>query len=438
MARLRTQILTSYGAEFFNLACSLTFGIITARALEASGRGQVGAAWATFGIATLVVNFGISKALIARLNDRSSFGVADYLGAVAILVPLQIAAAWLILLAIFPMLPPEVRPLALACVIGAAPIHLLGDAARCIHRASMQIGILNAGTALTAAGRLVAILLLWRLDAISVVAVLAIEAAALMVLAFTALATIQRSIGTVRPRFDHAWPAVRSLLAYGFAFQAYSLAFNMVPKVSIMALHALRGDAATGHFVVAARLAEYIVTFTNNINLVIVPFIAQMAVKSDRKAFAALTCRMAVLILIPAAVAAIVLAPLAIPFLYGPSFEGSVGPFQILAVAMALATLFQFSGSLAIASGELRGLVMVSIAALLLGCAALAVLVPLYGATGAAVAVLAAYAAAVLLHFAKLRLHDGVRLADLVVPRAADVMRAIRRSPPALADGARP
>lgn len=437
MARLRTQILTSYGAEFFNLACSLAFGIITARALEASGRGQAGAAWATFGIATLVVNFGIGKALIARLNDRSSLGVGDYLGAVALLIPVQILGAWLILLAIFPALPPDVRPLALAFVIGAAPVHLLGDAARCIHRANMQIGILNIGTALTAAGRLVAILLLWRFDAISVFSVLAIEASALVVLALTALATIRRSTGSARPRFGHAWPAVRSLLAYGFAFQAYSLAYNMVPKASIIALHAFRGDAATGHFVVAARLAEYIVTFTNNINLVIVPFIAQMAVKADRKAFAALTCRMAVLILIPAAVVAIAIAPVAIPFLYGPTFEGSVIPFQFLAVAMALATLFQFSGSLAIASGELRGLVVVAIAALLIGCAALALLIPLYGATGAAIAVLIAYAAAVVMHFAKLRLHDGVSLADLVVPRMADVLRAIRRPQP-LADGPRP
>jgi O-antigen/teichoic acid export membrane protein len=327
----------------------------------------------------------------------------------------------------------------LACVLVAAPVHLLGEAARCIHRAKMQIGIINAGTVLAGAGRLVAILLLWRNDAVSVVAVLAIEASALLVIALTGLLTIRRSIGAFRPRFRQVRPAVWSLLRYGFAFQAYSLAYNLIPKVSIIGLHALRGDAATGHFVVAARLADYIVIFTTNINFVIVPFVAQMALKSDRKAFTALTCRMSVLILLPATIAAIALSPLVIPLLYGPSFAGSVVPFQILAVAMALATLFQFSGSLAIASGELRGLVVVAIGGLMVGCAALLLLIPAYGAVGAAVAVLIAYASAVVLHFTKLRFHDGISLAEFVIPRTADLARVFRRASPVptVADGAR-
>lgn len=417
--RLSTQVLLTYATEVVSLVCGLAFGIVTARVLEAAGRGQVAAAWTAFTTSVLIVSLGISKALISKLNERGSLGASDYFGALIVLVPLQALVACTIIYAFFPTLPDAIRGPALAIALIAAPTHLSAEVARCLHRAHRRIWAINVGTLLAALGRVIAILALWLSDQVSVTSVLAVELGALLFSGCIVVVSLRAHLP--RPAFANVGPASLTLIGYGLWFQIYSLGISMVTKSNVLILHNIGGDAATGHFAVATRLAEYIGTFTNALQLVFLPFIAQMSSDKARGQFTALVCRSSVLLLIPLAAILALSAPVLVPFLYGESFTGSVAPLQIMAAAVVAATIFQFTGALPVATGKLWPVALISISGLAINLIGTLLLVPRYGAIGAAVSALIAYLCALSFHVAVLKMRNGISISDMLVPRPDEV-----------------
>jgi O-antigen/teichoic acid export membrane protein len=136
--------------------------------------------------------------------------------------------------------------------------------------------------------------------------------------------------------------------------------------------------------------------------------------------------RLALLVGLPLVFVGIALAPFVVPLVFGASFQAAVIPTQIL-----LAAGF-FQGANAILGNSLRavGRPGRSAAGESLGAVAtialLVLLLPRFGALGAAASSLAAYATVTLIQFRFLTAAAGVRLRDVL----AHVSRGERRAAP--------
>lgn len=420
--RLRHQFAMTYATEALNLVCSFAFGVLAARALEAAGRGQAAAAWTVLTIGVIVFGFGVTKALVSRLNIRDGeLTTSHYYAALIILLPAQVVASWVLITILFPQLPSSAQFIAYGVVMVAAPVSLATDIVRSIHRARRRIWVINVGTAASAIGRVSILLALWSSNSVTVTSVLMIELGALCLSGGIAIWCLRGPLISHRPIFDRALPAVLSLLKYGIVFQFYSVSLALISRSNVLALSYSSGDAAAGQFAVAARLSEYVGTFANSASLVILPFLAQAATGVLRVNTSSLVCRLVVLTLVPTGVILVLTAPLLVPFLYGPTFEEAIGPLQIMVAASFCATLFQFSGGVALATGKMLPLAGIASFALVLNLLAMAVLIPSLGALGAAWAALFAYACALLANCLYLKFRHGVRLVDLFVVRLDDL-----------------
>lgn len=426
MASLRNQLLTTYAAEGVNLVSGLAFGIMSARALEPAGRGVVAAVWAVVTIGMMISGLGVAKSLVSRLNDRDiQLTSSDYYGGLIVLLPVLSLIAWGIIIPFAPVFSEEARPLLWFILILIAPVMLATEFARSVLRARRRIYILNGITAGAAIARVGVLGTLWYLDKASILTVLMIETGYWMligVLACFALAdSLKRS-----PHFSNVLAVIQSLLSYGLMFQAYSTLFNMVNKINIPVLNAISGAEITGYFAVSVRFAEYLGIFTNQILFILIPFLAQKEDKLAAFQYAIKLTRISVVFLVPAGIAMVAAADWCIPLLYGEAFAPSVAPFRVMVLAIVTATLFQLTGIAAVATGKLKMVTACAGIGLCVNAILMFILIPYFGALGAAMAAVAGHITSLTTHLIALKLWFGVAVADVLLPTHRD-FRDVRR-----------
>jgi O-antigen/teichoic acid export membrane protein len=138
--------------------------------------------------------------------------------------------------------------------------------------------------------------------------------------------------------------------------------------------------------------------------------------------------RVLVVVMTPICLAAVLAAPVAVPLLFGRSFEGSVPVAQLLFLAALPGGVDVVLGAGLMAAGRpgARSLVQVAAAALLV--VGLVVLVPPHGATGGALAVLLARAAGAAMTVAATVRMTGLSPWECFAPTRADVRDVLERA----------
>jgi glycosyltransferase involved in cell wall biosynthesis/O-antigen/teichoic acid export membrane protein len=126
-----------------------------------------------------------------------------------------------------------------------------------------------------------------------------------------------------------------------------------------------------------------------------------------------------VLIAIPGAVGGIALARPLMRLLFGPGFEGAAVPFAVLLLVFALLFPGILVGEALIAAGFQRFSLLIQAASLPVLLGLLLVLVPAYGATGAALALLGSYVGIVVGSFGLARWKLGARTPLTALARSA-------------------
>lgn len=237
------------------------------------------------------------------------------------------------------------------------------------------------------------------------------------VLAVLMLLPILRSAD--RPIREHGYaPAISGfILKYGLRTWLGTVGGILILRLDQVLLAPLAGAQELGWYAVAVSIAEVPAFGLLAVRDVIFPAAADRGDPS----LVARAARIALLITLPVCAFGIVLAPFAVPLVFGEDFRPAVDMTQVLLVAAIPSGLaLVLSGGLfSIGRPGLASLAQATAAAVTI--VALFVLVPSLGGLGAALASLAAYIISALLIAIGLVRATPLRLQDLVIPRATDM-----------------
>jgi O-antigen/teichoic acid export membrane protein len=180
------------------------------------------------------------------------------------------------------------------------------------------------------------------------------------------------------------------LLRYGLPAHVGALANLPIRRFDTVMLGASRGSAELGVYTAAVNGAEVMFYLPTSVSSVLLPAAASLDAREARS----LTRRVLMIVVAATALAAAFVAafaPLLVRFLFGDEFDGSVLPLRILAVAL-VGMAIRIVLTSALLAQRRQGLASTMTVLTLVAIVGLdLVLIPRYGATGAAVASAAAY-----------------------------------------------
>jgi O-antigen/teichoic acid export membrane protein len=224
-----------------------------------------------------------------------------------------------------------------------------------------------------------------------------------------------RGIGVGRPDVRLLAEAV----AFGVRAWLGGLAHVLNARVDQVLMGLLATQAALGSYAVAVNASEVLFYLPSAAAAALLPAVA----RSGAGAGAERTLRVfraTMLVTLPCVVAAVALGPVLLPAVFGAAYDNSVGPFLWLAPsAFGFAASAVFSNAL-LASGAPALSSLGPLVSLIVGVALDVVLIPRFGATGAAVAASAALLSGGAVAAVAYGVRAGLRPGALV-PRRADV-----------------
>lgn len=217
--------------------------------------------------------------------------------------------------------------------------------------------------------------------------------AAAIVLAATAIVSGRRFLRPL-PEPLFAWRHVVPLLASGLPFAGFWLLGTFTLRADIVLMRPLAGDSPTGLFAAAVRLLEPTLIIPTIFATAILPLAARHHRSGLDTIPTLLGATQKLLFLASGMILALtwVLGADLVAVLLGPDFAGSVVPAQVLAVAVVALFAKYGLARLLFAVGRELDLLRSQAAAVLANLVLVITLVPLAGATGAAIAVAAAEA----------------------------------------------
>ena len=373
-------ILTSVAIMAINLAT----GILTARYLGPSGRGEQAAMAVWPQLFAFCFSLGMGQTIIYKVKHDpsraselvvSALIVSAVAGTVAGLVGVALIPHWLGNYSpetiSFAQLIMVATPLSAVYYVGAAGLQAAG-------RFTWYNTLLLIPPLLT----LIGLLLLVAWDAFwpkssTLAYVLPVVPALICALVF--LFRIYRPVFAIRQRI------MRTLLSYGMRVWGIDLLVTLSRQVDRAILVGLLSPSELGAYVVAQSMASTLNVIPNSVYAVLYPRAAGRSPK-EILATSGLAIRICGIIVGVAAVAVGLCAPFLLTMLYGPAFAEAVVPFRILAADAVLAAVNVLSIQVFMAAGR-PGVVAILQAIGLAAYIPLAfVLVPLYGLDGAAVA----------------------------------------------------
>ncbi|MGC4110501.1 MAG: O-antigen polysaccharide polymerase Wzy [Nocardioides sp.] len=219
-----------------------------------------------------------------------------------------------------------------------------------------------------------------------------------------------------RPR-DFRLAEVTRALAVGTRFHLGQVALQLLVRFDIVLLSALAGLASVGVYSVAVSLTAPVGAFATTIGTT---FLRDQFAVEDARARVATLRLMAVttLLVVPAMVVITVLALPLLPLVWGPDFAGARWPLVLLAPGVVAMAVQRAVGNYFVRLGRAWILNLRAVVAVLVNVVACLVLIPHFGASGAAVASTVAY-----LVYAAVSVQYWMRHAQI---DASQIVRAFR------------
>ncbi|MDN4472019.1 oligosaccharide flippase family protein [Demequina zhanjiangensis] len=381
--------LTAAVSGVANPLSMLIVSPVLARVLGVEGRGELAAATAPLSLAIVVLAFGIPETLthfLAR-DRRLARGVGLYLTAALVVLGL-IGVSSIYLLA--PVLSGSVESLErLIRLASIALVPALGQSA--LRGWAMGHHLWRSVAAeryLTASVRLLGVYGLALGGALTVTTATIVMAAAYAIGGVSYLPAFARSLRTqsAPPAEDGA----RKYFLYAALLWFGTLSGALLGRIDQVLITPLSATGELGIYVVAVNVAEAILVFNTAFRDVIFPR-ESAAPSLDRLAQVA---RTSTLITALVGIGVCVAAPLAVPWIFGDDFSGSTLVIVVLVVGLVVGNPGSIAGAGLAARGRpgiRSGLLFASVVT---NVVLLFVLVPNYGALGAAMAASVANAAA--------------------------------------------
>lgn len=196
-----------------------------------------------------------------------------------------------------------------------------------------------------------------------------------------AIAAAHHGIGFGRPDHGLLYESIR----FGFGAWLGSLAGFLNFRLDQVLMAYLSTEVALGFYAISVNVSEVLLLVPTTVGIVLTPMVAATAVADQARAVLR-AFRLTLIVTAVAVVAAAITGPVLIPLVFGAEFEASVVPFLVLLPgALGFVLLRVFSSALVGSSHPGRSSVG-PIVALAVGIVLDVLLIPGYGANGAAAA----------------------------------------------------
>lgn len=355
-------------------------------------------AWVSFG-ATLAC-FSFPLALVRFVPENLSRGRADLArGAVqfsialteGVAIAIAAATALAILLGVveLPRDMPRSALAAAALVVPSVLLLLLAGILTALKRAAASEILVNVMRPLLV---LLGLAGLWMLRPAPLTApwVMAVYLAASMIMVVVCLcycvAILPRELARAKPTY-----AIREWTSVAAGFMVIAVLAALYERVDLMVMGLTAPPAEIAAYAVAARFAQTVVVAVNAASAVMAPHLVerlpdlQAGRRHEVQRLVRDTARTSLWVSVIALAAFAALAPLFLK-LFGPHYESAYRPLVILAVGQAICTLFGPAAGIATLAGAPRIAILGLLCGTLANVALNLMLVPRFGATGAAFA----------------------------------------------------
>jgi O-antigen/teichoic acid export membrane protein len=394
--------------------------LILARALGPTGRGTIAFITVTALVAAQVASLGIGEATTVFVSRRPEARGSLLSNAVVFMFAggfLVAAAACGALVALGDARPAGVGAPELAVLACATLAASVANAGWAFLLGTNRLGSVALVTATASWVYPLFLVVLWSTAGLTVLrAALAWTAAELLrALAYLAQSLRGHRLGRLDP-----WLLVEAVL-FGSRAWVGSLARFLNFRTDQILMGFLATEAALGIYAVAVNASEVLLYLSAATATALLP-IAARADTGLRTEQALRGFRSTAVVTAAAVLAAALLGPLLLPWVFGAQFEASVTPFLLLLPgALGFAAMAVFSNALV--AGSSPGFSSIGpTVSLGLGVALDLVLIPRFGASGAAVAASAAFIVGGIAALVAFRHRHPFAWRSLLLPRRGDLV----------------
>jgi len=401
----------------------LAFGlrVVLARGLGDDGLGTYSLFFVAVLVAGGVANLGVGLGNIYFLN-KGAYSYETLLPGSLFVLGATSVLAWILLAAYGAVVETELfvsgrsywlYAAALPAVVGYVLFtSFLHGASR--FPALSAVAVVQGLTGLAAVG------VLYAADELDVFWALAAWAASFLLADALALLLIgpgkAHLAAVLRPR----WDVLRDQVRYGAQGQIANLAQLFNYRLDQFLVAAFVSRAGVGHYTVAVGLGESVWWLSSSVALVLMPRLTEMDPRRAAE-MTPLACRNTLLASALAAIALIIVSPLAIDLLFGDEFSPARTPLILLMPGIIAACATRVLGSYLFSQGRIIYNTYATLIALGLTIALDFVLIPPLEVEGAAIASSIAYAASLTATLYWYRRESGGSISEALLFRPADL-----------------
>ncbi|MBN6053692.1 polysaccharide biosynthesis C-terminal domain-containing protein, partial [Nonomuraea sp. RK-328] len=397
------------------LGLSTVTGVLIARTLLPEGRGVYAVIATAAGAAIVVGHLSLEKSQLALWSDAARHRALITNGTVLGLLLGSISALGAMLLVTLTGSPGgwDVWLVALCAVpFGAAAVNL-----NSILMLQSRMDLLNRKTVVCSLAQCLPILLLVAVDRVSVTGVIVCWAVSTALPFFLAVRELRPY-----PRWDPA--LVRRQLALSGRYHVGWVAMYLLVTVDVLLLNALDSPATVGIYTVAVTVMALTRIPGETITQIVLP--AQAAGEpDDAKHVTARALRLNLLVSSAVVTLLAALSPWLVPLVYGPAFAGSVAPLLALAPGTVALMVVRPLEQHLVRLDRPLAMAAVSLTALAANVLLNLVMIPWWGAVGAAVASTVTYFLMAGVEVSRFTASTGLP-ARALVPGVADVRLLFR------------
>ncbi|MDY0088335.1 MAG: oligosaccharide flippase family protein [Coriobacteriia bacterium] len=403
-------------AQGVTMASNVLIGILIARTLGATGKGVLSVVQQIVGIALLIANLGISTSniyYISRKEIRPGVATGNLLvlcAAITLIAAVPIVGLLSGPVAVLPIIRPHLVLIALAAFSSGLLLSWFGSVVVGLRglRPQAVASILSALTSLA----LVVVVL--RTVSLSVAGVMLAGVGGTLVGLGTMAWWARGRIGRISVDLQ----AMRATARHSLRVHLSGLSDYLHLRQDILLLGWLAGASAVGYYSVGVSFAELAWYIPNAVGLAIQAQGARVSHESARD-FAARSLRISVLITAAVSLVLAATVPWLLPALFGEPFARSVPIFFLLLPGAAFNGLTAVMLYYQISRGTVYW--RISLAVTVLNLVGVLLLVPRWGAHGAAIASSLSYAAYFVWILSRVTRDAEMGVVELLVPTGSDV-----------------
>lgn len=427
--RIASGSALSLVARVVGMGTSFLIGVLVARLFGVTGKGMLAIVIQVPSLLVLVLDLGIGTSTVYFVSSGRLRAGAAAANAALLAIVLGAAGAPLIYLlligrfAIAPGVPLAAALLAIAIVPTGLFSGWISSVSMGLSNLSLPLRSSIASSVTTVLG--LGALVLFGYRDISAVVAASVAGTVAGIVVF--LVGLRSHLVPFRPDTRD----LPTLARFSAKVHLSGIAGYLHERQDILLLGWLSGTAAVGLYSVGVSFAEIVWYVPSALSIAI---LAKGSRRDEVSAadYTARTSRVAIVFMLATILVSLVAAPLIIPAVYGRAFASAMYPFFALLPGVLSDGVTRILWSYQITRG--RTYWQLAVGTMLANLAAVALIVPRFGAVGAAIASSVSYTLLAVLTIRHFCLDTGTKVADVLVPHRADV-HTILKAAGSMAEG---